>query len=55
MSAPTPPKLMHQGGYKVVGIAEVAAACTTKMALILNKLVEFRQKKERCTASRRGK
>src|SRR6195256_5412842 len=36
--------LMHQAGYKVVGIAEVGGGLYNKNGIDLNKLVEFRQK-----------
>src|SRR5712675_1076497 len=37
-------QLMHQAGYKVVGIAEVGGGLYNKNGIDLNKLVEFRQK-----------
>src|SRR6202050_1793386 len=36
--------LMHQAGYKVVGIAEVGGGLYNKNGIDLNALVEFRQK-----------
>src|SRR6202162_3563978 len=36
-------QLMHQGGYKVVGIAEVGGGLYNKNGIDLNALVEFRQ------------
>src|SRR6202023_233698 len=37
-------QLMHQAGYKVIGIAEVGGGLYNKNGIDLNKLVEFRQK-----------
>src|SRR6202522_403114 len=37
-------QLMHQGGYKVVGIAEEGGGLYNKSGIDLNALVEFRQK-----------
>ena len=36
--------LMHQGGYKIVGIAEVGGGLYNKNGIDLNALVDFRQK-----------
>src|ERR1700747_3494033 len=40
-------QLMHESGYKIVGIAEVGGGLYNKIGIDLNKLVEFRQKNGR--------